>query len=315
MTSIKNYFLFGIILLSNTLLGQMGAGFYRNDIGVRLGAANYLGEIGGKEKTRRDFVWDMKIPQTRTSVSAFARHKFNDYLSVSLGFNYNQIRGDDNLSTNPGRYYRNLRFKNNLLDLTLRAEGYIYRISDVGNRGRYYVAFDTYGHAGITTFYSNPLGSLDGTTWTPLRPLKTEGVEYKKFGIGIPVGLGFFFTIKKKHRIGWDFTWVTTFTDYLDDVSTVYADPSTLPSPQAVALANQSAAVTNDPAILASYAPPSDGNIGKRGDPTHNDSYMYTTIAYSYVLKGRYKGNFASSKYGSRRKRRKKTVRHQRQKF
>lgn len=295
-------------------LSQLGSGFYKSDIGFKLGASNYLGEIGGLEKTRRNFIWDMKIPQTRSSASLFGRYKFNDYVAANVAFNFNRIKGDDNLSTNPGRVNRNLRFVNNVLDFTSRAEGYFYKISDVGNRGRYYVAFEAYGHAGVTAFYSNPKGSLDGDNWVPLAPLQTEGVEYKKFGVGIPAGLGFFFTIKKKHRIGWDVTWVTTFTDYLDDISNVYVDPSAMATPEAAAYANQTAAVTSDPAVLASYAPPSENNNGKRGDPTHNDSYMSMSLSYSYVLKGRYKGNFSSGKYGSK-KRKRKTVRKERVKL
>jgi hypothetical protein len=302
------------VLISTVAFSQMGSGFYKTDIGVKLGVANYLGEIGGKEKERRDFVWDMKIPQTRSSASLFGRHKFNDFLGASLSFNYNRIKGDDNLSTNDGRVWRNLRFRNDILDMTIRTEGYLYKINDVGNRGRYYVSFEAYVHAGVTAFYSNPKGSLDGSSWTSLRPLQTEGVSYKNIGIGIPAGLGFYFTYKRKHRIGWDVNWVTTFTDYLDDISSVYVDPSTLSSPEAAALANQTASVTTDASILANYAPPSDNNAGKRGDPTHNDSYMSMSLSYSYVLKGRYKGNFSSGKYG-RKKGKRKTVRKERVKL
>ncbi|MCT4582478.1 MAG: hypothetical protein N4A35_13770 [Flavobacteriales bacterium] len=303
-----------LFTLSGVVLGQVGTGFYKSDIGFRVGAANYLGEIGGKEKTRRDFVWDMKIPQTRTSTSLFGRYKFNDYVAVNMALNYNRIKGDDNLSTNPGRVNRNLRFVNNLFDFTTRSEGYFYKINDVGNRGRYYVSFEAYGHLGVSAFYSNPKGSLDGSNWVPLAPLQTEGVDYKQFGVGIPAGLGFYFTVKRKHRIGWDLTWVTTFTDYLDDISNVYVDPASLGSSAAVELANQTAAVTSDPGIIASYAPPSENNNGKRGDPTHNDSYMYMNLSYSYVLKGRYKGNFSTGKYGSKRRKR-KTVRKERVKL
>ena len=303
-----------ILILISTLFSvlsfaQMSSGFYKTDVGVKIGAANYLGEIGGKEKDRRNFIWDMKIPQTRASFSVFGRKRFHDYVAGSVGVNYNRIKGDDNLSTNVGRVGRNLRFRNDIIDLTLRAEGYFYKISDVGNKGRYYASFDTYGHFGATAFMSNPKGSLDGTSWKPLRPLKTEGVDYKKFGIGIPVGLGFYFTYKRKHRIGWDITWVTTFTDYLDDISDVYTTPENMNTPEAAEYANQSEAVTSG-SHLGNYLPGQ-----KRGDPTHNDSYMYTTLSYSYVLKGRYVGFASSSNNRGKRKRRRKVVRKERVKL
>lgn len=309
MNRINVLTIFIISIIANVAIGQF-SGFYKTDIGFKLGAANYLGEIGGKEKDRRGFVWDMKVPQTRTSASLFGRHRFNDYFALNAGFNYSSIRGDDNLSTNKGRVGRNLRFKNDILDLTVRGEGYLYKINDVGNRGRYYVSFETYAHAGLNVFYSNPKGSLDGDNWTALRPLMTEGVAYKQIGLGIPVGLGFFFTVKRKHRIGWDLTVVTTFTDYLDDISNVYAEPSEMGSPEAINYANQSAnSAIADPQLLPNYFPGE-----KRGDPTHNDAYLNMNLSYSYVLKGRYNGNISTGKYG-RRKGKRKTVRRERVKL
>ena len=69
----------------------------------------------------------------------------------------------------------------------------------------------------------------------------------------------------------------------MDDISTVYADPSTLSS-KAAKLANRHNELpANSLADLPdanNYAP---GN--KRGDPTHNDSYIFSTVNYSYVFK------------------------------
>ena len=117
-------------------------------------------------------------------------------------------------------------------------------------------------------------------------PLLEPGVKYSKWGVGIPGGLGVFFTYKRKHRIGWDITWTTTFTDYLDDISTVYAH-----SPYEGNIANQSAAVTSDEALLGSF------DVGeKRGDPTHNDTYVFSTLSYGYLLRG--SNNFYKQSYG-----------------
>ena len=54
---------------------------YAWDIGVHLGGANYLGEMGGKDQPRRDFVWDMKMSQTRWCVGVFGRRKINRLLA------------------------------------------------------------------------------------------------------------------------------------------------------------------------------------------------------------------------------------------
>jgi hypothetical protein len=40
---------------------------------------------------------------------------------------------------------------------------------------------------------------------------------------------------------------------------------------------------------------PSEKKPNKRGDPTHNDSYLTLTLTYSYVLKGQ--SNFYRQRY------------------
>ena len=47
------------------------------------------------------------------------------------------------------------------------------------------------------------------------------------------------FTYDRNHRFGFDFSWTPTFTDYLDDISTVYNDPDNM-SELGASLANQS---------------------------------------------------------------------------
>ena len=282
-----------------SLMMLLGTSQYNFDFGFKLGGANYLGEIGGKEKTRRDFVMDMKLRQTSWVFGGYARYKFTKVIAGSISASYGQIRGDDALSSNIGRSTRNLRFKNNIIDITARGEYYFFEANDVGNHGRYWVDFKAFAHIGVTGFYHNPRGSADGSSWTKLQPLQTEGIKYSKFQAGIPGGLGFYFTYKRKHRIGWDISWTTTFTDYLDDISTVYTT-----GPNDGSIANQSAAATTDQNLLGSF------QVGeKRGDPTHNDTYMFTTLSYGYVLRG--SSTFYRQSYGwlSGRKSRSRKVR------
>jgi len=267
---------------------------YAWDIGVHLGGANYLGEMGGKELTRRDFVWDMKLGQTRWAVGGFARRKINRLFSINTGLMHLRIQGADALSTNRPRVGRNLNFRNDMFEWYLRPEFTIYQDNDLGGRGRYRTDFRLFGYAGIGVFYHNPTGQLDREgEFVPLRPLNTELVDYSRFGFAIPAGIGLHFTKKRRHRFGWDLGWRTTFTDYLDDASTVYADPALLPSQQAIDMANQTRFVYDrDPTLPHpnNYSPGS-----KRGDPTHNDSYLTMTFTYSYVLRGQ--SNFYRQRY------------------
>ncbi|MFN9801063.1 MAG: hypothetical protein ACK54P_13690, partial [Bacteroidota bacterium] len=52
--------LIGFLLTSLPSVSQ-----YQWDYGTKFGAANYLGDIGGRELTTRDFVLDMHMESTR----------------------------------------------------------------------------------------------------------------------------------------------------------------------------------------------------------------------------------------------------------
>lgn len=283
---------------------------YRWDFGAKFGAANYLGDIGGKELTRRDFVWDMHLPQTRFAFGAFARYKRSKRIAFATNFDYLRIQDADRFTTNPARRARNMNFRNSMFELGARAEVTIWYDNDVGNRGYYNPDFKMYMFLGLAGFYHKPEGQIfdaEGNTngtWYDLRAFRTEGQTspYSMIGVAIPAGIGMHFTFNKKWRFGWELSWRTTFTDYLDDISTNYAKPD---SPQEAAFVNQTT-----PQLIAdinSQNPGADLNVvsfqyidnvakqPKRGDPTHNDSYLTTQFMVSRVIRGR--SQFYRSKY------------------
>ncbi len=285
-------FLFSAALL----LGYGSKAQYAWDFGIHLGGSNYLGEMGGKDQPRRDFVWDMKLSQTRWAVGGFARRRLSRLISLNTGIMFFRIQGADDLTEYRPRRGRNLNFRNNMLEWYLRPEFTIYQDNDLGGRGRYRTDFRLFGYAGIGVYYHNPRGQHPVTNEVvDLRPLQTELTDYSQIGISIPAGMGFHFTFKRRHRIGWDLNWRTTFTDYIDDASTVYADPALLPSQLAVEMANQRPwAVSLDPNVDLPH--PNNYDTGDiRGDPTHNDSYLTMTLTYSYVLRGQ--SNFYRQRY------------------
>lgn len=276
-----------------TLLHAQGFSQYLWDTGVQLGASNYLGEMGGEADTRKDYLADLKFQQTRFSASGFARYKLSYTTALKANLSYLRISGADSLSTNKGRAGRNLHFRNDIFELGLDAQFNIYQVNDLGGSYRYRNDLKIYGFAGIAGFYHNPKAQYGGQ-WVALQPLRTEGQDspYSRFGLAIPVGIGAYATIEKKYRIGWELSWRKTFTDYLDDVSTSYADPADLSSPLSSELANRSDGYSNDPKFLKNYATGS-----KRGDPSHKDNYLTTTITASYVIRG--KSSFYRSKYSN----------------
>jgi hypothetical protein len=254
------------------------------DFGVTAGMANYLGDIGGKEKTRRDFVSDIKLAETRWNFGGFARYKIRPKLSIKLALDNLRLEGDDKLSSNPGRNLRNFNFRNDVYDLGLTAEYFFYENNDLGNTYRYRNGFRAYIFGGVGALYSNPKTYYQGQ-WVALQPLATEGYQYSHIVLNIPMGAGFYFTFNKKHRVGFEMNYRKTFTDYLDDISGNYPSKPNDPYLQGLILrTNELPAQT----LADSHGANLSHTWGaKRGDNKQKDAYVTMSFTYSYVIRGK----------------------------
>jgi len=281
-----------IILFFTLILCTVSKAQWQTDYGFSIGISNYLGDIGGKEKTRRDFLADLKFAKTRWNVGGFYRHKLSQKFFVKIAADYLRIEGDDKLSTNPARNARNLNFRNDMVEVSGTFQFLIFEDNDLGNTYRYKNGFRAFVFAGLGGFYSNPKALYKGS-YVPLRPLKTEGVTYSPLGINIPVGIGFYFTMSKKHRIGFDVNYRFTFTDYLDDISGNYPDSASISGNPALSYRTPELGKPANKQEASVYH--SHGWGQKRGDKTHNDGYITMNLSYSYVLRG--KSSFYKSKY------------------
>lgn len=338
-----------LVLAAISLLTVSSNCQYKWDVGIKLGGSNYLGDIGGQELTRRDFVFDMHLDYSRANYAIFARRKMNKRWALAFNGDYVSTWGFDANSTNPARRARNLNFRNRIFELGGRGELTIFYDNDVGGKGYYDPDFRLFVFAGLAGFYHNPQGQIFGAVnddgslqavdyknpWINLRELRTENQdeEYSTLGLAIPAGVGMYFTFNKKWRFGWELNWRTTFTDYLDDISTTYGDIDQISANNggnefAVALAQQSNQnvinlINSDPSTAGEggelsthrwngYRIDENGNEVaipvKRGDPTHNDSYITMAFTGSYVIRGA--SSFYKAKYswlkqrrGSRRSR------------
>jgi hypothetical protein len=282
---------------------------YYVDYGFSVGASNYLGEMGGGIGERRGGLADMKLNYTRWNLGGFYRYRISNRFGVKGTLNYVRLSGDDSETLNPNRRGRNLNFKNDMIEAAGHLELYLYKVNDVGGTGRYSSDFNLYLFGGVGAFYSNPKGELNGE-WYSLQPLKTEGVSYSKFNFAIPAGIGFYYTINRKYRLGLEASWRTTFTDYIDDVSDKYVlhtDPLT------AKLANK----TNQEIITEIHLDNPDLNNGspqvttyqpgrKRGDPEHNDSYATVSVNFSWAIRGRSKFYRAKNSWVLGKKKRKR---------
>lgn len=257
------------------------------DFGVNASAANYLGDIGGGAGTRRGFISDIKLAKTRWNFGGFARYKWRPKVSLKLAVDYLRLEGDDKLSSNPGRRFRNFNFRNDIYDMALTGEYFFYENNDLGNTYRYRNGFRAYIFAGVGGFYSNPKTLYQGQ-WIALQPLATEGVSYRKFVMNIPMGVGFYFTFNKKNRIGFELNYRKTFTDYLDDISGNYPASAPTDYDPGIVLRTPELKSTNPELAASDPAAFNSHQFGaKRGDNTHKDSYLTVGFSYSYVLRGK----------------------------
>jgi len=294
-----------LVIITLTMASLTGSAQWLWDFGGTAAACNYLGDIGGKDKTRRDFVSDMKLAKTRWNFGGFARYKFRSKLSLKASVDYLRLEGDDALSTNPGRRYRNFNFRNDIADMGLTAEYFFFENNDIGNTYRYRNGFRAYIFAGVGGFYSNPK-TLYRDEWVALRPYATEGVQYKSFVATIPMGIGFYFTLNKKQRIGFEVNYRKTFTDYLDDISTSYPSDPGNDYERGLILRTREldqATKDEDPAAMAAHT-----WGAKRGGDQYKDAFLTVGFTYSYVLRGKssfYRARNTGGFFSKKRKMRK----------
>lgn len=274
---------------------------YYIDYGISAGVSNYLGEMGGGEGTRRDGFVDMKLNYSRWTLGGFYRYRVSPKFAVKGSLSYIRLSGDDAKTDNPARRARNLNFKNDMFEFLANGELYIYKVNDVGRTGRYSTDFNLYFFGGLGLFYSNPKGQHVSGQWVSLKPLQSEGVSYSNINFAIPLGIGFYYTIQRKYRLGMEIGWRTTFTDYIDDASTVYTtnyDGITNKTTQE--LIDE----IDDDVYLHNFIPGS-----KRGDPEHDDAYVTATVNFSWAIRGRSKFYRAKHSWvlGKKKRRRRKS--------
>ena len=222
-----------IIILLTIVLTTLLNPFYSQynfDVGFNFGGTGYLGDIGGTGEVAKGFLGDIVLKQTNITTGIYGRYKINSKIHINSGINYVKISGDDANSAGP-RGWRNLRFQNQLFELNSCLEYTFFKINDLGGTGRYRTSLNLYAFVGGSIFYHNPKGAfLENANspikeWESLRPLKTEGQEnpYSPISFSTPYGLGAIIKTATFYKFGIYFRYMKNYTDYLDDISTVYA--------------------------------------------------------------------------------------------
>ena len=290
----KYLFLFVALFINWSLLGQLSSNFNssknwslnKKEIFFTIGGTHFLGDLGGLDrigttKSPVDIDWNM----TRLGGGLGYRYRFRPMWAWSAQLYGGFLRGDDANTNEIIRRSRNLSFRSPIIEFSNRIEAILYaretrgaRYKIQGLRGFRSNSELIYIFSGISGIYYNPQGKVDNT-WVNLHPLRTEGQglpdgpeEYGRLSLAIPFGLGIKIGIGRFWRVGLEIIYNKTFTDYIDDVSTNYYDPSVL----ANEFGQESAYFSNTASENLNWFTPGQ----QRGNPRDNDAYLFSNITF-----------------------------------
>ncbi|MBK5284710.1 MAG: outer membrane beta-barrel protein [Bacteroidia bacterium] len=255
-----------------------------------LGASNFLGELGGANQIGTNYFKDFEWSETRFGLAIGLRYKLSEFFAFNTHVTYGAVSGDDKLTDEFFRHYRNLNFNTYIFEWNLNFEaafqqeqiGHRYRLRRVKGQKGYEVYAYAFVGAGIFNF--DPKTEYQGTT-VRLQPLGTEGQglvptrnKYSLWQFCIPIGFGFKYTIDAKWGVGIEYGMRKTFTDYIDDVSTTYFDNNELRA----AYGNVAAALADRSDHSKPYIT---GPEQQRGDPRDLDAYMFAIFSVNYKIR------------------------------
>ena len=287
----------------------------RNELNLAFGISNFLGELGGRNQIGSPFIWDLELSQTRRAASFGYRYYIRRKQALRLGIAYGVLAGNDNLTREIFRNNRNLHFRSDVIEASLRYELHLYReelghVYDLrGVKGTKSSRVGLYFFAGIGGFYFEPKAQFNNA-WVNLRPLRTEGQglpggpeEYQNMGLCIPMGVGVRRSFSKQWSLGLELQYTKTFTDYIDDVSGVYYNEQAIR--EANGLNGEMAAYLADPSLdllieEGIYGATAEGQ--QRGDSKDLDAYIFLTFNAQYKI---FKYRSGSKKYRARIRRQK----------
>lgn len=195
-----------------------------NSLELGGGSANYIGDLVPWK------AFPTMGPKTagfnvRVGLNRYYTQKFSGKFSYQLS----QLNADDNAYIANGKFggnfIRNLHFQNYVHELSAQGAYHFQRTrSNVLKRQR----IRTQVHGGLSlifhTPFARPMVSLASNTpqhknWQNLASVNTEGSDYSRFIMAIPIGFSVQTKLSDQFDLGLASTLHLTFSDFLDDVS------------------------------------------------------------------------------------------------
>lgn len=244
----------------------------RNEFGGWIGGSTYFGDLNTNTSFR----------YTQPVAGLYTRYNFDSRIAAKLSFSYGGVKGMDSASDYYFEQRRNLSFYSSIWEAEIQGEFNFLSYSSRNPKMKY----SPYFLLGFGVFGFDPKTKF-GDTEFYLQPIGTEGQGYPEYTANNPykltkpfwvIGGGFKWRVSKSFSMFGEAAVRKTFTDYLDDVSNVYADKLILQNeagPLVVNLSDRSLELGGQPV----------GSTNKfRGDPTRNDNYFFFGVGFSFTI-------------------------------
>lgn len=231
------------------------------------GISNYQGDLQDKKFT---------FQQAHFAAGIGLSYEITEQLYLTGNIKIGKLSGDDKKETK--NINRNLNFSSPLSEFHLGVE---YDLINLNER-----PLTPYLFTGIAVYSFNPYTFDSSGRKTYLQALGTEGqgfyngrTKYNLTQISIPFGGGIKLAVNENVRIGFEIGFRKLFTDYIDDVSTSYAD-------EALLIANNGQIAANlafrGSELKTGLSYPAAG--ARRGNAGSKDWYYFSGVSVSFRL-------------------------------
>jgi opacity protein-like surface antigen len=251
----------------------------------------HVGVFGGLSNYQGDLIDNIFVKNsTKAAGGINLQYEVTERFSLRGGFTFAKVTGNDDFNSKTYLQTRNLHFESSISEFSLLGEFSPFSL--------YNMRWTPYVFGGIAVFRFNPYTKDSLNAKVFLKPLSTEGQglegyedrkPYSQTQFAIPFGGGFKYAISDNIRIGAELGIRKLFTDYLDDVSTNYADPTDLLAQRGQLAVDYS--YRGDEVEVGDPAYPAKG--AQRGGAKQKDLYYFTGLTLSFRLGSSYGGTFA----------------------
>lgn len=268
------------LFLSSTVSAQ------KLHVGLFGGLSAYSGDLTEKILPKKNL---------HAAIGITGNYELADQFMLRAGLTYTKLGAHDKYNSDTTFTNRNLSFKTSLIEFNAVMEYYLLNL--------YNRKYSPYAFVGLAVYRFNPYTHTSAGEKVYLRPLSTEGQglpgytgrkEYSLTQLAIPFGGGIKFAINDNLRIGAEIGIRKLFTDYIDDVSTFYADATDLENargPIAVELSYRGDELPDGNPLYP-------GKERQRGSAENKDYYGFGGIHLTYRLGGEKSGGGRGKKNG-----------------